>query len=125
MLGWPHKNGDLVGKQILWDLRKELEDTYDIKHKYREDNDLFMVIGEIAGFYSFNKWDRDGFRRIAFGVEKEAREYLRKNPLDVELNFKQTFLAQYVDETLAIDTTNPFSLGEPGLTSSFIESLYL
>ncbi|MFQ6054650.1 MAG: hypothetical protein ACE5J3_01545 [Methanosarcinales archaeon] len=49
LIGWPHKNLNFTDKRMLWDLRHEIETKCNIKHKYENDNDLFMVLGEIKG----------------------------------------------------------------------------
>jgi hypothetical protein len=49
LIGWPHANGDFIAKRPLEELREDISTHCNILHKYKYDNDLFMVIGEIKG----------------------------------------------------------------------------
>jgi len=124
LIGWPHKDLNFTSKQILWDPRHEIETRCNIKHKYENDNDLFMVLGGIEGLQLLTDSELDELKSKSASLEETVREYLRKNPVDVEITAEQVFLAQYSRETLSLDSTNVYCIQNPGIHADFIQSLY-
>jgi len=126
LIGWPHKNGNFTDKKILLELRNEIEKKCNIRHKYARynDNDLYMVLGEIKWLHLLTNSKLQELKMKSALLEESIREYLRKNYTDVKITDEQVFLAQLEKETLPLDSTNVYYIQDPRINNSFIQNLY-
>lgn len=128
LIGWPfrRKEGkdDFISRKILWDLRSGLERQCYIQHKYPNDNDLFMVIGEITGFENCSDEELGELKAQCDQVEGAVREFLSQTPIKITIGEENTFVAQYVEETLPLSSTNVYCIQDQSVTGDFISGLY-
>ena len=126
LIGWPHEDDNFTSKRILDDLRKELDQGCNVMHKYPKDNDFFMVLGEIVGLDRLSTSEIENLKDEAKILEREVRDFLaaKKNTLQLRVEEDHVCIAQYQRETLPLDSTVPYRIGESRMTPSFIENLY-
>ena len=125
IIGWPHEIGDFSNKR-LWNLRKDLEVNCNIRHKYAkfEDNDFFMVLGDLKGINLFSEQEINKLKAEVFNLEGIIRKYLSLNPTDITITYEDIYIAQYEKETLQIDSTNMYKIKVLNNNDSFIKGLY-
>jgi hypothetical protein len=124
MIGWSHKNGDFTSHRLLQKLRDEIENRCHIRHKYREDNDLFMVLGEIVIPDLATEKELSQLMEISSVVESEICNHLVNNKINVTIDMDSISIAQYEVETLSPASTIPHRLTGADVDERFIESLY-
>lgn len=125
LIGWPHKDGDFITKRPLEELREDISTNCNILHKYKYDNDLFMVIGEIKGLQLLTASELKEIKLSSEKLEENIRNYLAKNITEVEITPEQVFLSRYIDEALPLDSTTVYCIAKPGIDAAFISNLYL
>jgi hypothetical protein len=124
IIGWPHAKGDFTTTRQLNGLRDSITANCNISHKYRDDNDLFMVLGEIISLDRFSESEIEKLHTAASSVEKEVRDYLAGQKLDVVIDLDSVSVVQYEDETLSLDSTVPFRVSNEELNADFISNLF-
>lgn len=125
LIGWPHRDGDYSNSMQLSNLRQSLSETCRINHKYQRDNDFFMSIGEIAPLSSLPAEKKEALFKAGMEVEREIRDYLASNAINIHLDLDDLSIAQYQLTTLCPKSTVPHAVTKTGLNSRFICSLYL
>jgi hypothetical protein len=116
LIGWPHEAGDF-GRRRLAALRADLARSCRIEHKYDDDNDLFFVLGTLAG-------DTADVAPAAARVEREVRDGLAAHPLQLELTLERVHVACYESESLDPRSTRAYPIDDPRLTPEFLAALY-
>jgi hypothetical protein len=96
LIGWPNINGDFR-KKSLADLRSSIETKCKIAHKYRDDNDLYFVLGEIKKPV---KIDATGFEQLLIRAEKSIRKLLSAESVNITLHKENLSLVSYSTEDL-------------------------
>ena len=125
IVGWPFQGKqDFTSSTILWDLRNKMDRECNIKHKYPNDNDFFMVIGEIKNYQLLSEQELVDFKLESAIIEEYCREYIALNPIELEINYDNLVICQYEQETLPLDSTNVFKLKKGGIVRDFMEKLY-
>lgn len=125
LIGWPHVNGDYTSTRCLNFLRHEIAETCHINHKYKNDNDLFLVLGEISSLDKFSESEIENLHNAGNFIEKEIRDYLAVNELDVIIDEETVFIVQYEDESLSLNSTEPYCLSNKKLNAKFIDSIFI
>jgi hypothetical protein len=124
MIGWPHRDEDFSSNRILEAMRMEVEEKCNIRHKYTGDNDFYMVIGEIVDRNNLSQSERKEIKDATNSIEEKVRVFLKKNPMDVEIEPEQVFIARYRKESLPLDSTETYCINTPGVDADFIRNLY-
>ena len=124
LIGWVHQDGDFTTSRLLQKVRDEIENKCHIRHKYRRDNDLFMVLGEIAIPDSMTDNELAQLKDISSSVEVKIRDYLADNRIALAIDLDALSLVQYEDVTLSLSSTVSYSLKTSDIDTNFIESLY-
>lgn len=124
LIGWPHKNGDFTSTRLLDTLRAEIKSACNIQHKYAEDNDLFIVLGEISGLNLLTDSELAEMKAAGLELETQVRDYLETQKVEIEIGAEQVFVAQYEKETLPLESTNAYCLADSRSTGSLIDRLY-
>jgi hypothetical protein len=101
MMGWPHVANNFNVKTIL-NLRNRIEEHCYIAHKYKEDNDLYMVLGTLNS----NSIDSKEVNELNYSV----RQYMAQNPLDLSLTIDDIYLVRYSDIHFPEETTEIYPL---------------
>jgi hypothetical protein len=111
LIGWPHENENFSNRS-LWNLRKDIEQNCNIRHKYAkgEDNDFFIVLGDLKGLDSLSVKEYEELKSESSILEESVRNNLSLKPIDIDINYKDVLIAQYEIETLPLKTTKVFSL---------------
>lgn len=133
LIGWPFESladSRSYGKTPLLDLRDDLKNTCQIQHKYPrpkyEDNDFFMVIGELADLQLASDEElRELEATIVPDVEKQVRDHLWANPISICIGEQQVFAAQYTNETLPLDSTEVYCLADESLNATLLRVMYV
>lgn len=125
LIGWPHENGDFTSKRLLEALRLDIATHCKIRHKYKSDNDFFMVLGEINGYHLLKESELQKIKYFATDTEEKVRVYLANNMTEVEIGLDQVFLVQYKDENLPVDSTTAYCIENQSIDADFIRKLYL
>lgn len=124
LIGWPHRNDEFSPNLLLDNLRRDVAAKCNMRHKYDDDNDLFLVLGEIAGLEFLPDSQREEIRSAASRLEEKVRKFLEKNSIDVEIGSDQVFLARYGKESLPLDSTDVYCISKPEINAGFMKSLY-
>jgi hypothetical protein len=104
LMGWLH-NDQSFETQVLNDLRNRFESECNIAHKYTNDNDLYIVIGDLNfKNHRSEKEEREGLQLIE-KLETKMRNFLVRNPHHIELSTKNVSFVEYDDIRLPPDTT--------------------
>jgi len=123
-IGWPHRNGDFTSARLLAGFRDDVACKCKIRHKYDNDNDLFMVLGEIADLTSFTDDEVAALKREGKQVEDAVRDLLENHKIEMTVEPDDVFVVQYEKETLPLDTTIAYRITNPGLNAAMISGLY-
>lgn len=124
LVGWPHRNNNFTSNPLLKNLREEVVEKCKIRHKYNDDNDLFLVLGDIGGLQLLSDSERDEVRNSASILEENVRNFLEDNKTDIEIGFDQVFIARYEKEYLPLDSTDVYRINRPGIDVGFLKNLY-
>ena len=124
LIGWPHRNDEFSPRMLLKTLRSEVASKCNIRHKYHDDNDLFLVIGEIAGMQFLSDSERRELKTTASNLEEKARIFLESQVVDVEIGSDQVFFARYGIESLPLDSTDIYCINNPEVDNGFLINLY-
>jgi len=124
LIGWAHKEGDFTTHRLLQEFRNEIESKCHIRHKYHGDNDLFMVLGEIAIPDSTTDNELAQLKDISSSVETKIRDYLIDNKINLTIDSDALSLAQYETTNLDLSSTVSHPLKTSGIDVKFIENLY-
>lgn len=124
LMGWPHENGDFNSIKLLESLRGDIAANCNIRHKYKHDNDFYMVLGEIKGHQSLTASELLEMKFSADNLEENVRDFLANYPAEVEITPERVFLSQYIDATLPLESTIPCCIANPGIDAEFIRKLY-
>ncbi|OUR92765.1 hypothetical protein A9Q81_15700 [Gammaproteobacteria bacterium 42_54_T18] len=122
LLGWPSISGGVTNQ--LSNIRTSFLENCNISHKYKNDNDLFMVLGEISHPNSVSISEKLQLTLDTEQLEKSIRDYLYKHPIITALDLNALSIAQYTNPTLPITHTINHPLNKPGLTADCIRTLY-
>ena len=133
LIGWPFETqGDSRSyeRTTLLDLRDDMKRACNIQHKYPrpkyEDNDLFMVIGELANLQLASDEELYELEKtVVPDVEKLIRDHLWANPIIVRLGEQHVFAACYTNETLPLDSTEVYSFADGSLDTTLLNALYV
>ena len=106
-IGWPHSEGDFSERR-LWKLRSSLEEHCNLGHKYPEDNDFYMVLGDLT----LDKGSEDDILRFI----RQMRIFLSDNPFHIDVDLESLSVAVYSDTSLSLQSTQLYPL-KPFLTS--------
>ena len=124
LIGWPHRNDEFSPNLLLKTLRSDVATKCNIRHKYDDDNDLFLVIGEIVGLQFLSDSERKEIKNTASSLEEKVREFLENNMIDVEIGSDQVFIARYGKESLPLNSTDVYCINKPGIDVGFLINLY-
>ncbi|MBZ5619610.1 MAG: hypothetical protein LAQ69_12940 [Acidobacteriia bacterium] len=124
VIGWPHRNGDFTGTRLLARFRDDVACKCGIRHKYDNDNDLFMVLGEIADLTSFTDDEVATLNHESKQVEDAVRDSLQDHKTEMTVEPDDVLVVQYEKETLPLDTTIAYRITDAGLNAAMISGLY-
>lgn len=96
LIGWPHADGDFSERR-LWKLRSGLEEQCNIGHKYPDDNDFYMVLGDLK---AAGEATDEIFRFI-----HHMQNYLSENPLFLGVRMDSLSIAVYNSTRLDADSS--------------------
>jgi hypothetical protein len=103
LIGWPHKNNNF-NLRLLWNIRLKIEKECNIRHKYadKDDNDFYLVLGEITQTdpIIINKIKKD-----VLILENSIHQYLADNPIEIEITLQDLKVIQYQNISLPLETT--------------------
>ena len=126
-MGWHHQNCDFSKYTQLWALRKSLEGSCNIMHKYNNDSDFFVAIGDLTNLDTITDVELAELKEAGKQIEQVVRDELATDPklkLDLQVHADSTYVAQYEKETLALDSTRVFSVTSANVDKNFISRLY-
>lgn len=124
LIGWPHRNGEFAPRQLLNELREDLNTNCKIRHKWGTDNDLFMVLGEIANTKMLLDKELAQLKNATPVLEKAVRDYLTSHKTEVEITIDDLYVAQYEVETLERHSTVAHRITGSRVEATFIRNLY-
>ena len=122
LMGWPHNNGRVTDQ--LNNVRTSFLENCNISHKYKNDNDLFMVLGEINPPNNLSLLEKSQLTLDTEQLESSIRNHLYQHPKNIILDLNSLSLAQYTDPTLPITHTINHPFNKPGITTEYIKTLY-
>lgn len=124
LIGWPHQNGNFTTWRLLNALRDQLAVECGLGHKYREDNDLFLVLGQLSSLDGVAPAALDHLQEAVTHVEERIRRMLAERPVNVVIDTADLSIVAYDDPTLPPASTAAFRLTEPRLDAAWIKNLY-
>ncbi len=122
LMGWPHSNGKFTDQ--LNNIRTSFLENCNISHKYKNDNDLFMVLGEINRPNNLSLLEKTQLALDTEQLEASIRNYLYQHPKNIILDLNSLSIAQYTNPTLPISHTISLPLNKPGITAEYLRALY-
>lgn len=124
LVAWPNRSGDFTSTRLLSRFRDEVAAECGIRHKYDNDNDLFMALGEITGLAGFPDDEIATLKQQSGKVEESVRDVLLNHRTEITLEPDDIFVVQYENETLPLAGTKAYRITDPGLSAAVIGSLY-
>jgi hypothetical protein len=111
LMGWPHTANDF-GQASLLKFRNNIEAQCHIAHKYENDNDLYLVLGEMED--SINAWKKNSNKltQSVWEVNRKVRQFLAENPTDISLTPDDVYLVMYSDPQLPLHSTKVIQIQE-------------
>ena len=91
LIGWPNNYGNFQ-RRTLEELRATLKKKCHIAHKYKNDNDLYFVLGEVKRPKEITEIN---FIKSLKRTEKSMRDLLSKNSCNIRLNTENLSLVSY------------------------------
>lgn len=126
IMGWHHRAGDFTAHTELWALRDKLDKDCHVRHRYENDSDFFVVIGDLVHLDTLSTAELSHLKDTSKGIAEALRQELARDEkkLDLTVSPENLFIAQYEEETLSFHTTRAFCILRNDVTESFIASLY-
>jgi len=127
IMGWHHDNDGFSKYTDLWTLRKQLSDECNVMHKYQNDSDFFVAIGDLINLDTLTDLELKRLKEAGKQVERDIRKELANDSdlkLDLTIDYNSMYIAQYERETLALESTNVFSIARKDVDNNLISSLY-
>lgn len=122
LIGWPHDNGRITAQ--LNNTRTDFLENCNIAHKYKNDNDLFMVLGEMDHPTNLSLSEKKQLSLDTEQLETSIRNHLHQHPTNITLDLDSLSIAQYTNPTLPIAHTINHSLNKSGIRAEYIKALY-
>lgn len=127
VMGWHHQDGDFSPYTDLWALRKDLGDSCNVMHKYKNDSDFFVAIGDLTNLETVSDEELMGLMEVGKQVEQAVRDKLATDSdfrVNLPVSPDSLYVVQYERETLAMDSTKVFSITRSNVDKDFISALY-
>lgn len=105
LIGWPHNSGSFQ-RRTLADLRTTLKKKCNIAHKYKHDNDLYFVLGEVKKPKEITEIN---FTESLTQTEMSIRDLLSKNSNNIRLNIENLSLVSYSTPDLSKSSSEVYS----------------
>lgn len=106
LCGWPHISGDFRNVPLLR-LRIALEEECHFSHKYKEDNDLFMVLGSIR--MQAGSLDQQTLTWVN-GIVEKVRKMMSSQKMNLPLGLDDLTIVDYQSPELPPETSKRKSL---------------
>jgi len=129
--GWPvlEGTGSVSFTDGVWQLRKNLHDKHNLRHKYHqyEDNDVFMVVGDLPNPHHQDTEDHQVFNLQRKELEDDVRTFLSTSrPYYLKLSIEDIAVIGYQDPVLPPHETQVYPLNRlrtnlPQMRSLFSE----
>ncbi len=100
LMGWPVTPFSQQPTQQLLKLRDQLWKKHHILHKYEEDNDFYMVLGQITELAYLSQENRLDVKQSAEKLEQSIKTHLHHFPLKSEVGLKDLKIVEYQEGTL-------------------------
>jgi len=124
LMGWPMEEESNVSSSKLVKLREKLNRQNKVRHKYNNDNDFYLVIGQFENLEGLKDSELLELREEAERLEKIVRNYLASNPMKIGIITNDLFFVQYQKETLDISTSKSWSFKAAENNPDLIGKLY-
>ena len=124
LIGWPHRDGNFTSNRLLVRFRDDVANKCSIRHKYTNDNDLFMVLGKIAGLDSITDEEVEAIKQESVYVEEAVRDHLVNQKTEICVEPDDVLIVQYEKEILPLDSTVAHRITNQALDKTFIRGLY-
>ena len=128
--GWPvlERTGSVSFSDCVWQLRKNLHDKHNLRHKYHQyqDNDVFMVIGDLANPHYPDTEDHQVFNQYLKELQDDVRAFLSTSrPHYLKLHMQDIAVIGYKDPRLPLDETQVYPLDVFRSNLSGMKTLFL
>jgi len=123
LIGWPHCGGGVVGNGALRALRDELEEICGMAHKYREDNDFFMVLGVLERPETPTRAASAELEQVDALLEAQLRDMLAAEPFELVIGLSDVRIVAYEDVALCPDSTTVFELDSANVTAEWADRI--
>lgn len=124
LIGWPHDSRDFITRRLLQSFRDEVADQCNVRHKYRGDNDLFIVLGELVGLSDLTTREVVDLKRESARIEKIVRDRLATAWTDITVTAEDILVVQYEKETLPLESSVAYRIMDPVCNADLIAGLY-
>jgi hypothetical protein len=123
LMGWPH-TANIFDQALLLKYRKNFEDQCHVSHKYENDNDLYLVLGELDDSNNARNKNSDALIQSVQELNRKVRQFMAENPTDIMLTTDDIYLVMYSDPQLPLHSTKVIQVQEflhqlPELISDF------
>ena len=117
IMGWAHERGDFSGYTKFWAIRQAFGLQCWVHHKYENDSDFFVTIGELTGLERLDGGSltqlRSAGERVAESIR--ARIAAPRRAVDLPLCADDLSVVCYTDERLAPATSKAFPVTDPSV----------
>jgi len=114
-----------VQERKLLDLRNDLFAKNNLLHKYEEDNDFYLVIGELQNLHLLQEEELIQLKKEAKVLENKIKTHTLEQAQLIAIKKTDLYYVQYQKETLELASSNAFNFEAIKNDSNKLEGLYL
>lgn len=124
LIGWSLQEGTDIADNKLFKLRQKLYERNHLRPKMDNDNDFYMVIGELAHFELFDDEALAELKAAAQRLEKVIRDQLFNKPQEIMVTTDDLFFVRYQKESLEVSSSEAWNIKNSEKNSYFVKDLF-
>lgn len=126
IIGWHHVVADFAHYPALWALRRAFGEACGVAHKYVDDSDFFVTIGDLWGLDRITDGERTSLYVAGGKLETALRQQLAapQQAIDLAVRAEHLSLVRYYETSLNPATSEAYPVTDPRLDAHFLTQLY-
>jgi hypothetical protein len=120
IIGWSYEGGAFTDYTKLWAVRRTFAERCHVHHKYEDDSDFFVTIGELTGLDRLDETTLDELYNAGEEVVETVRARLAdpRRAIDLPLRAEDLSVVRYTDERLNPASSRAFPVTDPNLNAA-------
>jgi hypothetical protein len=120
VIGWHHKDDDFYAYTKLWAVRRTFAEQCHIHHKYEDDSDFFVTLGELTGLNELEETALAELRRAGEQIVESVRAMLAepRRAVDLPVRAEDLSIIRYTKASLPPTDSRAFPVTEPNLNAA-------